>query len=264
MLEIIVITIVLFAVFAAVAWYAHSRSQKMAKLLDLDAEDSDFDEDAYDGDSFDALYEQELKQQQDSVQTNDDTVHLSASARQAAPVRQEPPALTPNQDSSELQSESSPEDEMKMEMAQEHDWDMVISFTIMAMDGEQFAGKAVKTTLDNLDLHFGDMQIYHRYTAGSQKLTLFSVANILDPGTLLPDDMATMTTPGLLIFARLPGPTNGLTLFDDLLDTAQKLAATLGGVLSDEKREPISESTLEEMRSRIFSLNLSLQTESHQ
>jgi len=255
-LEITVIIIVLFAMFAAVAWYAHSRSQKMAKLLDLD---DDSDEEIYEGESFDALYEQELKQQ-DNTQADTDTVSLSASARQAAPVRQEPPVITSN----ETQPQSSPEDEMKMEMAQEHDWDMVISFTIMAMEGEQFAGKAVKTTLDNLDLHFGDMQIYHRYTPNLQKQTLFSVANILDPGTLLPDDMATMTTPGLLIFARLPGPTNGLTLFDDLLDTAQKLAATLGGVLSDEKREPISESTLEDMRSRIFSLNLSLQTESYQ
>ena len=261
MLEIIVITIIVFAVFAAVAWYAHSRSQKMAKLLDLD---DDSDEEIYDGESFDSLYEQELKEQQSGVSAGDDTVSLSSSAKQAAPVRQEQPTIAPNKDSNELQPEPSLQDKMKMEMAQEHDWDMVVSFTIMAMDGEKFSGKAVKTTLDNLDLHFGDMQIYHRYTPGMQKLTLFSVANILDPGTLLPENMAAMTTPGLLIFARLPGPTNGLTLFDDLLDTAQKLAATLGGVLSDEQRHPIDDATLEEMRSRIFSLNLSLQTESNQ
>lgn len=262
MLEIIIITIVIFAVFAAVAWYAHSRSQKMAKLLDLDA---DNDEEIYDGDSFDALYAEELKQQQGSrSRDDDDTVNFSASATQASSARQEPQITTPTPDTHDNDSIPSPENEMQMEMAQEHDWDMVISFTIMAMENEHFSGKAVKTTLDNLDLHFGDMQIYHRYTPGSQKQTLFSVANILDPGTLLPENMATMATPGLLIFARLPGPTNGLTLFDDLLDTAQKLAATLGGVLSDEQRQPIDDSTLEEMRSRIFTLNLSLQTESNQ
>ncbi len=262
MLEIIVLTIGLFAVFAGIAWYAHMRSQKMSKLLDLDAEDTDLDDDNYDGDSFDALYEQELKQHQNVSLEDEDTVSLSASAVQAAP-RQEPLATTSNQSMTESQPEPAIE-EMNMDMAQEHDWDMVVSFTIVAMEGEQFSGKAIKSSLDNLDLHFGDMQIYHRYTPGTQKQTLFSVANILDPGTLLPDTMATMTTPGLLIFARLPGPTNGLSLFDDLLDTAQKLAATLGGVLSDEQRQPIDDASLEEIRGRIFSLNLSLQTESNQ
>ena len=43
----------------------------------------------------------------------------------------------------------------------------------------------------------------------------FSVANIIEPGTFNPQDDATMNTPGVLMFAKLPGPVNGLTLFDD-------------------------------------------------
>ena len=251
--------------FVAVAWYAHSRSQKMAKLLDLDG---DSDEEIYDGESFDALYAQELEQQdieQASTNINSEpTVSLSPSAASSSTTQNRAVSPTNSEKTEAEPTLTPPKNEMRMEMAQEHDWDMVVSFTIMAMEGEQFSGKAVKSTLDNLDLHFGDMQIYHRYTPGLQKQTLFSVANILDPGTLLPESMATMTTPGLLIFTRLPGPTNGLTLFDDLLDTAQKLAVTLGGVLSDEQRQPISDASLEEMRRRIFDLNLTLQTESNQ
>jgi cell division protein ZipA len=260
-LEIFVITIALFVAFIAVAWFAHIRTKKASSLLDLDGESTnDSANENYSGESFDALYEQELKQGQPQHSRDihsEPTISLSAAA-QTANTTAEPIFNTTATEPSTQQTE------MKLNASPEQDWEMVISFTIMAMPGEQFSGRAVKSTLDTLDMHFGEMQLFHRYTAGMQKQSLFSVANIIDPGTLLPDSLTTMSTPGLLIFAQLPGPTNGLALFDDLLDTAQKMAATLGGVLSDEKREPVDDSTLEEMRSRILSLNLRLQAESNQ
>jgi len=141
--------------------------------------------------------------------------------------------------------------------------DLVIALTIMAPENERFAGRAVKAALESSNLHFGDLQIYHRFTGGSRKQSIFSVANILDPGTLLPDKFISLTTPGLLIFARLPGPVNGLAMFDDLLETAQSLTEKLGGTLSDDSREPINESRLEAMRSRIFHLNFAIHNENH-
>ena len=263
MLEIFVITIGLFVAFIAVAWFAHLRTKKASQLLDLDGESTgDSTDESYTGESFDALYEQELKQgrpQHSRDIHSEPTISLSAAA-QTANTTAEPilnaTATEPAKQQAETKLNESP--------SPEQDWEMVISFTIMAMPGEQFSGRAIKSTLDTLDMHFGEMQLFHRYTSGMQKQSLFSVANIIDPGTLIPDNFATMNTPGLLIFARLPGPTNGLALFDDLLDTAQKMAATLGGALSDEKREPVDDSTIEEMRSRILSLNLRLQAESNQ
>jgi cell division protein ZipA len=119
----------------------------------------------------------------------------------------------------------------------------------------------VKAALEKHDLHFGDMQIYHKFNAGSRKQTLFSVANILDPGTLLPDKFVSMTTPGLLIFARLPGPVNGLALFDDLLDTAQGLSEQLDGALCDETRQPVTDEVLESMRGKILNYQMAQQAD---
>jgi len=141
--------------------------------------------------------------------------------------------------------------------------DLVIALTIMAADNEKFAGRAIKAALESSNLHFGDLQVYHRFTAGARKQSIFSVANILDPGTLLPDKFTSLSTPGLLIFARLPGPVNGLAMFDDLLETAQSITEKLGGTLSDDAREPISESRLEAMRSRIFHLNFAIHNENN-
>jgi cell division protein ZipA len=141
--------------------------------------------------------------------------------------------------------------------------DLVIALTIMAPENERFAGRAIKAALESANLHFGDLQVYHRFTAGARKQSIFSVANILDPGILLPDKFTSLTTPGLLIFARLPGPVNGLAMFDDLLETAQAITEKLGGTLSDDAREPISESRLEAMRSRIFHLNFAIHNENN-
>jgi len=142
--------------------------------------------------------------------------------------------------------------------------DMVIALTIMAGDTTRFSGKAVKAGLDSSNLQFGDLQVYHRFTTGLRnRQSIFSVANILDPGTLLPDELISLTTPGLLIFARLPGPVNGLIVFDDLLETAQSLTEKLGGTLCDDARQPISDSRLESMRSRIFNLNFALHNENN-
>jgi len=269
-LEIIVITLILVAAFIAVAWYANYRTKKMAKLLDLDDES---DQEEYNGDSFDSLFEQELEQQTKELveDTVDSEPTVTLSSPTPATERAAPSFSAVEQDEVDLpvaavtaEPEFEPEPAMNNDLAQEHDWDMVISFSIMAVEGQQFAGQLVRTTLDNADLHFGDMQIYHRYTPGVQPQTLFSVANILDPGTLIPDSLTSSSTPGLLMFARLPGPVNGLTLFDDLLETANKIALTLGGVLCNDQRQPISDQEVEAMRSRIFDMNMTLQIESNQ
>ena len=105
------------------------------------------------------------------------------------------------------------------------------------------------------------MQIYHRFTLGSRKQSLFSVANIVDPGTFLPAELISMKTPGVLLFARLPGPVNGLAVLDAMLDCARQMAEQLDGVVCDEQRQPLTEQTLEALRSRIFELNLNLQND---
>lgn len=246
MLEIIVLTIVIIVAFIAASWYAHQRSQERARAFEREL---DIDE-SREGESFqqrfDALFEQESHlDEAESENSEQLTVHPETDLfTEAAPET--------------AQANAEPE------ASEAQDWDMVIALTIMAPAANAFTGRAVKAVLDNHDLHFGDMQIYHRQTQGSRKQTLFSVANILDPGTLLPDKFVSMTTPGLLVFARLPGPINGMALFDDLLETARGMNEQLGGVLCDDQRQPISDSGLEAMRARILDYQMSVQAENNQ
>jgi len=253
-LEIIVLTLIVIVAFIATSWYAHQRSQERAKAFERELEIDESREDDSFQQRFDALFEQELHDEDESYSEQEKT-RLTDTPDREPDLFDEPPPEVDESDSA-IQNEETPEDKP--------DWEMVVAFTVMAPEGRAFTGRAVKAALDKHDLHFGDMQIFHKHVGGTRKQILFSVANILDPGTLLPDKFVTMTTPGLLIFTRLPGPVNGLALFDDLLDTARGINDQLGGILCDESRQPVSDEALEATRSKILNYQMSAQAESDQ
>lgn len=246
MLEVILLTLIVIIAFVATSWYTHQRSQERANAFERELDETRDDE-AFQQ-RFDALFEQELH--------DDEKKPADAAEDRLTDTPDSEPDLFDESPKVEATTQAEPE------QPQASDWDMVVAFTIMAPEGRAFTGRAVKAALESHDLHFGDMQIFHKPLANNRKQTLFSVANILDPGTLLPDKFVSMTTPGLLVFARLPGPVSGLALFDDMLETAQGMSDQLGGILCDESREPVSDTALEAMRSKILNYQMSAQTES--
>lgn len=144
------------------------------------------------------------------------------------------------------------------------EWDIVLALTILSAEGTVFTGADIQAALAFNDITPGEMQIYHRYLTGKTGQTLFSVANLLAPGTLKPDEISSIETKGLVVFMRLPSPANGLLTFDAMLDAADKIAKQLNGKLGDEKRQALTETTLEAMRSRILNFNLSRQADNNQ
>ena len=148
--------------------------------------------------------------------------------------------------------------------AKDKEWDIVLALTILSGENSPFIGANIRAALDFADLEPGEMQIYHRHIAEQQAQALFSVANLLSPGTLKPKELATLETKGLVIFMRLPSPANGLLAFDAMLDAADKMAKHLNGRLCDEKRQTLTEATLENMRSRILNFNLMQQGDNNE
>lgn len=244
MLEIIVLIIVVLLAIAVVGFISHQRNQKLASDFEREL---DHDEGA--SSDFHARYDAVLSRE-DEFSVGDDTITLDGEKPRSQPSPE--PETEVNEPLIPEQTEPSPP---------ESEWDLVIAMTVMAPKDRLFTGRAVKNALDNQDLHFGEMQIYHRFTLGSRKHSLFSVANIVDPGTFLPAELISMKTPGVLLFARLPGPVNGLAVLDAMLDCATNMAGQLDGIVCDEQRQPLTDDTLEAMRSRIFELNLNLQND---
>ncbi len=133
----------------------------------------------------------------------------------------------------------------------------VLVINVMAKKGYAFAGDDLMHTLITSGLKFGDMKIFHQRLGNQPKgPVIFSVANILNPGTFDLNSMDTFTTVGVSLFLALPSPINNLDGFEKMLSLAQQLCASLGGELRDDSRNLMTKQTIEHYRQRVRDFEL--------
>ncbi|MEZ5557220.1 MAG: cell division protein ZipA [Pseudomonadales bacterium] len=126
----------------------------------------------------------------------------------------------------------------------------LIVVNVLAPRGERFRGEALFEALKSRGLRYGDMNIFHRIEPIT-RVTQYSVANVVEPGTFDISDLAAFQTRGVCFFMRLPGPEQPLDMFEEMLRTARDVALQLGGELKDEQRSVMTGQTVEHYRHRI-------------
>ncbi|MDA1107716.1 MAG: cell division protein ZipA [Proteobacteria bacterium] len=132
----------------------------------------------------------------------------------------------------------------------------IITLHILAPAGQPFRGVDILAAAQNADLVFGARHIFHRMTEhASGPRVLFSLASMLEPGSFDLDHIETFSTTGLVLFARLPGPTDALAMYEDMIDQARRLAHALGGEVCDERRSVLTLQTVEHTREQIRDFN---------
>lgn len=128
----------------------------------------------------------------------------------------------------------------------------VITLTIMSINSRPFAGYDLIKALKENHLHYGEFGIYHRHKYKNGKGPLyFSVASVVKPGTLDPKNIGTLSTPGLALFMQLNNRKHDRIVFKQILATAHQLAKVLEGVVCDDKRVPLRETTLRSYAEKI-------------
>ena len=128
----------------------------------------------------------------------------------------------------------------------------VLIINVMAHKGEMFNGGELLDIILKCGMRYGSMDIFHRHsdTKGEGAL-LFSMANMVKPGTFDLDAMDEFETPGVSLFMTLPINADSMQSFDLMADTARVIAETLNGELKDEQRSVMTRQTLEHCRQRI-------------
>ncbi len=125
--------------------------------------------------------------------------------------------------------------------------ELIVVLHITAPRDMTFVGATLFSALEEIGLRFGEGGIFH-YSRAQQDTgdaPLFSVANILEPGTFVGGQMEQeFTTPGIVMFMRATGAVPAREMVETLLLKAQQLAQLLGGEIRDEAREMLSESTM--------------------
>lgn len=131
----------------------------------------------------------------------------------------------------------------------------VFMLNVVAVSKQGFRGGDILHILLACDLRFGDMNFFHRheFEAGRGAIQ-FSVANMMQPGVFDIDNMADMSTPGLVFFLTLPGPEDMIKAYDYMVETAQTVARNLGAEVLDESRSVLTRQAMEHGRQKIREL----------
>ena len=113
-----------------------------------------------------------------------------------------------------------------------------------------FAIDAVFTAAESAGLVFGDRQIFHMPGMNSHAAPLFSVANMLEPGTFTRDDTSRPTR-GLTLIMSLPTETDAGMVLDLMLHTAELLATSLGGAVHGMDHRPLNPERIAALRHKV-------------
>jgi cell division protein ZipA len=134
----------------------------------------------------------------------------------------------------------------------EANFDKIVSVFLVARAGASLSGPDLVVAAEKAGLVYGHMNIFHRLVDNHPELgPVFSVANLVKPGSFDLRTIKELQTPGINFFITLPGPTSALDAWDTLLPTAQRMAELLDAVLLDEQRNALGRQRIANIRDEL-------------
>jgi len=165
------------------------------------------------------------------------TRHKTALKRKIVTIRRrQEPLLARSSMPDEQQPESPPEPDVNLGT----DPSKVITVRMMSRDASGFNAEQLILALRDAGLRHGQFGIFHRIQDEDSGLPEFSVASLVEPGSFDLTRVKNDFYPGVSIFMSLPGPREGVEIFDEMLETSRALARKMDGDLCDEHGSTLS------------------------
>jgi cell division protein ZipA len=108
----------------------------------------------------------------------------------------------------------------------------IVQIKVTACEGEVFPGSLLINALRAVGLEYGSMNIFHKQQFSDQP-PLFSVVNMVEPGTFPVDDPDRFESPGVVFFLQVAKLKQPQAAFDKMIRAAQLLAAKIRGEVRD-------------------------------
>jgi cell division protein ZipA len=118
--------------------------------------------------------------------------------------------------------------------------------------GALLRGPDIVVAAEKTGLAYGHMNVFHRLVEGHpERGPIFSVANIMKPGSFEMATIQSLETPAIAFFLTLPAPVSALDAWETMLPTAQRMAELLDGVLLDESRNALGRQRIQHLRDEL-------------
>ncbi|MGY3264910.1 cell division protein ZipA [Lysobacter sp. HA35] len=160
--------------------------------------------------------------------------------------------VEPTQESLALEpaASSGPKDDLGKRTTDE--FDKIVTLYLAARAGQSLSGSDIVVAAERAGLVYGHMGVFHRLVEGHpERGPVFSVANIMKPGSFDMANIQELQTPAIAFFLTLPAPVAALDAWDTMLPTAQRMAELLDGVVLDEQRNAIARQRIAHIRDEL-------------
>jgi cell division protein ZipA len=132
------------------------------------------------------------------------------------------------------------------------DFDKIVTLYIAAKAGQSLRGPDIVVAAEKAGLVYGHMNVFHRLVEGHpERGPVFSVANIMKPGSFDMAQIQSLETPAIAFFLTLPAPVNALDAWEAMEPTARRMAELLDGVVLDESRNALGRQRIAHLREEL-------------
>lgn len=149
-----------------------------------------------------------------------------------------------------LSGAAAPENELGKRPNQ--DFDRIISLYVAARAGQTLRGEDIVVAAEKTGLVFGHMNVFHRLVEHHpEQGPIFSMANILQPGSFDMTTIRELETPAIAYFLTLPAPLPALEAWEMMLPNVQRMAELLDGVVLDDSRNALGRQRIMHIREEL-------------
>ena len=138
----------------------------------------------------------------------------------------------------------------------------IVTIRMVAIDDSEYSGEEIVGALKENGMIHEEPGIFSYYY-GSNKIRVFSAANLHEPGIFDMNQLENLKVKGISFFMSLPLKTNEINAFDEMMSILKRIKSSLKGELLDDTGSSLSVQRERYIREEVIEYSLKNQKSNH-